>query len=77
MTNQGITSGRPPIDLIEKESTRYFYVDGAIDQWSMDYPVELMPRASTNYRSYFKWHGKGEMSIEEVEKLKELIKKSS
>lgn len=73
---QVLLSGGPPIDLIEKESNRYFYVDGSVDQWSMDYPVELMPRASTNYRSYFKWYGKGEMPKEEQQKLKELIKKA-
>ena len=73
---QVLLSGGPPIELIEQENERYFYVDGAINQWSMDYPVELMPRASTNYRSYFKWDGKGEMPKNEEEKLKELIAKA-
>jgi len=73
---QVLLSGGPPVELIEKETDRYFYVDGAIDQWSDNYPVELMPRASTNYRSYFKWYGLGEMPKEEEEKLKELIEKA-
>ena len=73
---QVLLSGGPPLDLIEKESSRYFYVDGSVDQWAMDYPVELMPRASTNYRNYFKWYGKGEMPQVEEEKLKVLIAKA-
>jgi hypothetical protein len=73
---QVLLTGGPPIDLILDEEDRYFYVDGAVEQWSMDYPVSLMPRASTNYRNYFSWYGKGEMSSSEEEKLKELIQKA-
>ncbi len=71
-----LLTGGPPVDLIEKEENRYFYVDGSIDQWSEDYPVNLMPRASTNYRNYFKWFGKGEISVQEEKKLRELITKA-
>lgn len=73
---QVLLTGGPPIELIEIEENRYFYVDGSMDQWSMNYPVSLMPRASTNYRSFLKWYGKGEMPVEEERKLKELIKKA-
>jgi len=68
-----LLSGGPPIDIIQRENNRYFYVDGAIDQWGEDYPVALMPRASTNYRDYFTWYGKGDIPKEEEEKLRELI----
>ncbi len=68
-----LLTGGPPVDLIEKEENRYFYVDGSIDQWSKDYPVNLMPRASANYKNYFSWYGKGEMPDQEEKKLRELI----
>jgi hypothetical protein len=68
-----VLSGGPPIDIIENESNRYFSVDGAVDQWGLDYPVDIMPRASTNYRNYFKWVGKGDMPENELKKLRELI----
>lgn len=68
-----LLSGGPPIDIIKKESDRYFYVDGAIDQWDKDYPVNFMPRASTNYTNHFKWFGNGNMPAEEQQKLRELI----
>ncbi|MCG8311544.1 MAG: phosphatidylinositol-specific phospholipase C/glycerophosphodiester phosphodiesterase family protein [Cytophagales bacterium] len=71
-----LLSGGPPIDLIEKEAERIFFVDGSIDQWSMDYPVSLMPRASANYRSYFRWHGNDKMPGAEEEKLRDLIRKA-
>lgn len=71
-----LLSGGPPVDLIENDENRYFYVDGSEEQWSMNFPVELMPRASTNYRSHFKWYGKGEMPDDEEQKLRELIKKA-
>ena len=70
---QVLLTGGPPIELIKKEENRFFYVDGSVDQWSMDYPVSLMPRASTNYRSFFKWYGKEKMPADEEIKLKELI----
>lgn len=68
-----LLSGGPPIDIIQHEKDRYFYVDGAIDQWGDDYPTTFMPRASTNYRDYFTWYGNGELLKEEEEKLRELI----
>jgi len=71
-----LLTGEPPIDRIENEDIRYFYVDGAIGQWSMDYPINLMPRASANYRDYFKWYGKGAMPPSEVQQLKMLISKA-
>ena len=71
-----LLSGGPPIKLIEKDKDRFCFVDGSVEQWSMDYPVELMPRASTNYRSFFKWYGKEEMPKEEEKKLRSLIKEA-
>lgn len=71
---QVLLTGGPPVDLIEKQQQRYFYVDGAINQWSMHYPASLMPRASTNYRSHFKWNGEGTMPASEEEKLRQMIK---
>ena len=70
---QVLLTGGPPVDLIEKEENRYFYVDGSVDQWSMDYPPSLMPRASTNYRNYFKWSGEGNMPTEEEAQLRSMI----
>ncbi|MCK5279161.1 MAG: phosphatidylinositol-specific phospholipase C/glycerophosphodiester phosphodiesterase family protein [Cyclobacteriaceae bacterium] len=71
-----LLTGGPPVDIIEIETTRYFTVDGAISQWSEDYPASLMPRASTNYRNYFSWYGKGEMPESEEQELRKLIKKA-
>lgn len=71
-----LLTGGPPVELIQEASERYFYVDGDVNQWSMNYPVMLMPRASTNYRSYFKWYGNGKMPIKEEQKLRELIQKA-
>ncbi len=71
-----LLTGGPPIERIEKEEVRFVSVDGAIDQWSMNYPLNLMPRASTNYRDYFKWYGKGDMPQTEEQELKRLISKA-
>ncbi len=68
-----LLSGGPPIDLIEKETERYFYIDGSLEQGSTVYPVSLMPRTSGNYRNYFEWYGKGQMPGREEKILKELI----
>ena len=71
-----LLTGGPPVGIIENETTRYFTVDGAVSQWSEDYPASLMPRASTNYRNYFSWYGKGEMPETEEQELRKLIKKA-
>ena len=68
-----LLTGGPPIELIQKEKDRYFYVDGSVNQWYMDYPVNLMPRASTNYSDYFKWKGQGLMPTAEEQELKRMI----
>jgi glycerophosphoryl diester phosphodiesterase len=68
-----LLSGRPPLELIQKQQIRYFSVDGTVEQWGKDYPTSLMPRASANYRSYFNWYGNGDMPDDEVKKLRELI----
>jgi hypothetical protein len=73
---QVLLTGGPPVDLIEKEEDRYFYVDGSVGQWSMNYPANLMPRASTNFRNYFKWRGDGQMPAEEETQLRDMINKA-
>lgn len=69
-----VLSGKPPINLIQSQQQRYFSIDGSVEQWDQEYPVSLMPRASTNYRTYFKWYGKGEIPEDELNKMRELIK---
>lgn len=71
-----LLTGEPPLNLIQQDENRLFYVDGTVAQWSKSYPVSLMPRASTNYRNYFKWYGKGPMPAKEQDTLKKLIQKA-
>jgi len=68
-----VLSGNPPVDLIQNQQKRYFSIDGRVEQWGEDYPSDLMPRASTNYRTYFKWSGKGEIPADELRKMRDLI----
>jgi glycerophosphoryl diester phosphodiesterase len=68
-----VLSGNPPVDLIQNQQKRYFSIDGSVEQWGEDYPSDLMPRASTNYRTYFKWYGKGEIPADELRKMRDLI----
>lgn len=71
-----LLSGGPPLDMLRQSDTWFFYADGSPEQWSGDYPVSLMPRASANYRSYFKWYGKGPMPADEEATLRSLIAKA-
>jgi hypothetical protein len=68
-----VLSGKPPINLIQSQQQRFFSIDGSVEQWGQEYPVSLMPRASTNYRTYFKWYGKDEIPEDELNKMRELI----
>lgn len=70
-------SGNRPIKTVSKETLRLVAIDGRLEDLDKNYPNELMPVISENYRKIFKWKGSGQMPQEEVEKLKNLTTKTN
>jgi len=68
-----IVSGNRNLDLIKNENPRYTAYDGRPNDLDSNISSTLIPFISANWRSYFKWKGKGEIPVEEKEKLQRMI----
>jgi glycerophosphoryl diester phosphodiesterase len=68
-----IVSGNRPIETITVASPRFAGIDGRLSDLASDTPPELMPLISDNWTNHFKWRGNGEISAEELAKLKSVI----
>ena len=68
-------SGERPMKSLPKENTRFTFLDGRISDLGKDIPATLMPIVSDNYSKYFSWKGEGEMPVEELQKMREIIQK--
>ncbi len=72
---QVIISGDPPLDKILYDKTGYFYMDGRIHHLDEDIDDYVMPRISMSYRDNFRWLPNGNLSNEELERMREMITK--
>lgn len=54
----------------------FVFLDGSVSHCNTDFPNKLVPRGSGKYTSHFKWKGKGEMPIKELEKLRAYVEKA-
>jgi len=60
---------------IAAEQVRYAAIDGRLEDLDQDVPVSLMPWISASWQDTFSWDAKGPMPPEELEKLREIVKK--
>jgi hypothetical protein len=60
---------------IAAEQVRYAAIDGRLNNIEQNVPVELMPWISSSWQDAFSWNAKGPMPAEELEKLREIVKK--
>jgi len=66
----------PSIDVLLREETPYFAVDGGYYHLTSDFDATIVPRVSLNYNNYFTWKGKGQMPAHEKELLDEIVSKA-
>jgi len=66
----------PSIDVLLKEETPYFAVDGGYYHLTSDIDASIVPRVSLNYNNYFTWNGKGPMPVHERELLDKIVAKA-
>jgi len=71
-----IISGDPPLIKIVQDKTGYFYLDGRMHH--LDEPIDdfVIPRISMSYRDNFSWQPDGDLSDEELEKMRAMISKT-
>jgi hypothetical protein len=68
-----IISGNRPKELLKKSQFRYAGYDGRLEDLGSNHTNIMIPIISDNWKKYFKWDGKVEMSTSESEKLKNII----
>ena len=66
-------SGARPVDAIAADKQRLCGIDGRLTDLDSKKPIDLLPLISDNWRSHFKYRGKGELSPEDAAKLKDVI----
>ncbi|MCX5770359.1 MAG: phosphatidylinositol-specific phospholipase C/glycerophosphodiester phosphodiesterase family protein [Candidatus Hydrogenedentes bacterium] len=60
---------------IAAENVRYAAIDGRLDDLDQDVPPTLMPWISASWQDTFSWDAKGPIPPEELEKLREIVKR--
>jgi len=73
---QVIISGDPPIQKILYDKTGYFYLDGRMHHLDERIDDYVIPRISMSYRGNFSWKPDGNLSDEELEKMRGMINKA-
>lgn len=71
-----IISGNRPRELMAAETTRLAAYDGRLADLNAPASPHFMPLVSDNWTKHFKWKGTGPLPPEEMEKLKQLVKKT-
>jgi hypothetical protein len=71
-----VATGNRPAAVIAADATRLVGIDGTLSDLDSDQPANVIPLISDNWRSFFKWRGKGPISPEEHEKIVAAVKKA-
>jgi len=65
-----VISGNRPIEYMMKQTQRFAFVDGRMNDLTGEYSSLLMPLISDRWTKYFSWMGKGEMPEKERTQLR-------
>ncbi len=71
-----VVSGNRPINMILADTTRYAAIDGRLADLNGSTDPALMPLISDNWNIHFQWRGTGNMSEQELIKLREIVLKT-
>lgn len=73
---RAIISGDRAINVIKQTAPQLAGIDGRLADLDTKMPTDLMPLISDNWRSHFKWRGKGPIPDSEMIKLKKIVSKA-
>ena len=68
-----LTGEKPQLD---PEQDRNVFLDGSLRDLNKPLDPELTPTLSGDFRYYFRWNGKGEMPVNERQKLQNLVEQA-
>ena len=71
-----IISGNRPREFMESQKLRYAGYDGRLTDLKSNYPADLIPVISDNWKKHFKWNGTGKMPAGEHDRLREIVQKA-
>jgi hypothetical protein len=71
-----VATGNRPAATIAADSNRLVGIDGVWSDLDSEQPANLIPLISENWRSFFKWRGKGPIPAEEREKIRMAVQKA-
>jgi Glycerophosphoryl diester phosphodiesterase family len=71
-----VITGSCPRKVIEAQTERLASIDGTAGDFDSNESADLVPVISENWRSLFKWRGKGPLPADEKAKLDEYVKKA-
>ena len=71
-----VISGNRAKEMIAEDLTRSVGIDGRISDFGSMLPTHLMPIISDRWSSHFDWRGEGNISKEEKNKLRDMVKKA-
>lgn len=66
-------SGDRPMQSLPKETDRFTFLDGKLNEVGKGIPTTLAPVVSDNYSAFFSWKGEGEMPADQLTRMRELI----
>jgi hypothetical protein len=72
---QVIISGNRPIHTMRGETDRLAFLDGRLDDLQDNPPTHLIPLISDNWSSHFKWKGRGQVSEDDLAKLRSIVER--
>jgi len=65
-----VVSGNRPVDYMMQQTQRFAFVDGRMNDLTVEYSPVLMPLISDRWTKYFSWKGKGDMPEKERTQLR-------
>lgn len=68
-------SGDRPKKSLPLEVERFTFLDGQIQDLGKNIPSTLTPVVSDNYANFFTWNGEGEMPNDQLNRMREIIRK--
>jgi len=71
-----VITGSCPRKVIEAQKERLASIDGTAGDFDSNESADLVPVISENWRSFFKWRGKGPLPEDEKAKLDTFVKKA-
>jgi hypothetical protein len=71
-----IVSGNRPIEYMRKQTQRFAFVDGRLNDLEEAFDPSLMPLISDRWTKYFSWKGKGQIPGKERTELRSYVQEA-